>query len=63
MEAEAGLDMTPESAESLVECVKKLVGDDALCRQLGENAYHNIALVHNRDSQAVEYLQILDGVV
>ena len=59
MEAEAGLDMTPESAESLVACVKKLADDDALCRQLGENAYNNIAKVHNRDKQAEEYLDIL----
>ena len=59
MDAEAGLDMTPESAESLVECVKKLVGDPKLCASLGENAYHNIALVHNRDKQAEEYLRKL----
>ena len=59
MDAEAGLDMTPESVESLVECVKRLVEDEALCARLGENAYNNIAKVHNRDRQAEEYLDIL----
>ena len=59
MDAEAGLDMEPESAESLVACVTKLAGDKELCARLGENAYNNIALVHNRDKQAEEYLDIL----
>ena len=63
MDAKAGLDMTPESADSLVECVEKLVGDPELCKQLGENAYNNIAKVHNRDKQAEDYLRILKGVV
>ena len=59
MDAHAGLDMTPENADSLVECVEKLVGDPELCKQLGENAYNNIAKVHNRDKQAEEYLKVL----
>lgn len=59
MDAHAGLDMTPESADSLVECVEKLAGDAELCKQLGENAYNNIAKVHNRDKQAEEYLKVL----
>ena len=62
MDAEAGLDMTPESAASLVECVKKLVDNPELCKQLGENAYNNIAKVHNRDKQAEDYLKILEEV-
>lgn len=63
MDAEAGLDMTPESAESLVECVKKLVDDPALCCKLGENAYNNIAKVYNRDQQASDYLSILNRTI
>ncbi len=63
MDANAGLDMTPENADSLVECVEKLAGDPELCKQLGENAYNNIAKVHNRDKQAEDYLRILKGVV
>ena len=59
MDAEAGLDMKPESAESLVECVQKLASDGVLCKRLGENAYNDIALVHNRDKQAEDYLKVL----
>ena len=62
MDAEAGLDMKPESAESLVECVKKLVDNPELCKQLGENAYNNIAKVHNRDKQAEDYIKILEEI-
>ena len=63
MDANAGLDMTPECATSLVECVKKLYDNPELCTKLGENAYENIAKVHNRDRQAEDYLEILKGVV
>jgi glycosyltransferase involved in cell wall biosynthesis len=59
LDAEAGLDMKPENAESLVACVRRLAGDPELCRQLGENAYRNIAQIHNRDRQAEEYLEII----
>ena len=62
MDAEAGLDMKPESAESLVECVKKLADNPELCKQLGENAYNNIAKVHNRDKQADDYIKILEEI-
>lgn len=63
MEAGAGVDMTPESADSLVACVKTLAGDPELCRRLGANAYNNIAKVHNRDRQAIDYMNILKGIV
>ena len=59
LDAEAGLDMTPESADSLVDCVHRLAEDPALCARLGENAYNNIAKVHNRDQQAIDYLSVL----
>lgn len=60
MDAQAGLDMMPESADSLVACVEKLASDPALCSRLGENAYTNIAKVHNRDKQAEDYLKTLE---
>lgn len=63
IDAQAGLDMTPESADSLVECVEKLAADTELCKELGENAYSNIAKVHNRDKQAEDYIEILKGIV
>lgn len=62
MDAGAGLDMKPESAQSLAECVERLVADPALSVRLGENAYRNIALVHNRDAQAKEYLEVLYSI-
>ena len=62
MDAEAGLDMKPESAESLVECVKKLADNPERCKQIGENAYNNIAKVHNRDKQAEDYIKILEEI-
>jgi len=62
LDAQAGLDMKPEDAESLVACVQRLVDDPDLCRQLGENAYNNIAKIHNRDQQAEDYLAILKAV-
>lgn len=62
MAAEAGMDMMPENAESLVDCVTRLAADPELCARLGENAYRNIALVHNRDRQAEEYLKELGSL-
>lgn len=59
LDAEAGLDMAPESADSLVDCVRRLAADPALCARLGENAYNNIAKIHNRDQQSVDYLSVL----
>ena len=63
LDAKAGLDMKPGDAASLVECVQRLAADSGLCRQLGENAYTNIAMVHNRDRQAKDYLELLEGVL
>ena len=62
LDAEAGLDMKPESAESLIECTNKLAADPELCKRLGENAYLNIAMVHNRDKQAEDYIQVLQEI-
>ena len=56
------VNMKPEDADSLVECVNRLVADEALCQRLGENAYSNIAMVHNRDKQAEDYLMILQEI-
>jgi len=63
MDAKAGVDMTPEDPDSLVACVKRLAEDPALCRELGENAYENIAKIHNRDQQAADYESIVKRVV
>lgn len=62
LDAEAGLDMKPESAESLIECTNKLAADPELCKRLGENAYSNIAMIHNRDKQAEDYIRVLQEI-
>ena len=62
LDADAGLDMEPENADSLVSCVRRLAADPALCARLGENAQANIARVHTRDSQARDYLAILQSL-
>lgn len=61
-DAEAGISMEPGSADDLVSAVLSLSADPALCERLGQNARKNIALVHNRDAQAKNYLGILDGL-
>ena len=63
MDAQAGLDMTPESADSLADCVTRLVRDPALGARLGQNAYANIARRFSRDQQAADYLALLKEVV
>lgn len=59
MDAEAGVAMEPGNAQELVEGVRRLAGDAELCRRLGSNGYERIAKVHNRDTQAAAYLEIL----
>lgn len=63
MDAQAGVDMEPENADSLVDCVTRLCNDASLCERLGRNAYDNIAKIHNRDQQAADYIDILEKVV
>ena len=60
MDAEAGISMEPENAEQLVDGLEKLAADSELCRRLGENAYCNIASKYDRDTQAKDYLDILE---
>lgn len=62
LDAEAGLDMKPEDAGSLIECVQKMLAAPEMCRRLGENAYEKIAKVHNRDRQADDYLRVLKEI-
>ncbi len=62
MKAQAGVDMGPDDADSLVACVEQLVSDPALCQCLGKNAYENIAKVYNRGAQAASYLEILKRI-
>lgn len=60
LDAEAGFPMEPENAGELVEILKKMVDDKALCDRLGMNAFQNISTKYNRDQQAKDYLEILE---
>lgn len=60
LDAKAGIPMDPEGAGELVEALLKLADSPELCRELGQNAYENIAGQYDRDSQARSYLEILE---
>ncbi len=60
MEAGAGIPMGPENVQEMVDALEKLAADPELCRRLGENAYRNIASKYTRDTQAQDYLKILE---
>jgi len=56
--AKAGIYFESENADELVNAVLKFYNNKNLIKELGENAYNNIALKYNRDSQAKEYIKI-----
>lgn len=60
MEAEAGIPMEPENAADMVKGLITLADDPELCRRLGDNAFRNIAARYDRDTQAKDYLSILN---
>lgn len=60
LDAEAGIPMEPENAVQMADALERLAADPEFCRQLGENAYRNIATRYDRDLQADEYLKILE---
>ena len=62
MDAGAGLSMSPGNADELVDCALKLASDPELCEKLGRGAHEKIAKVHNRDSQAADYLALLGRI-
>jgi len=60
LDAKAGIPMEPENAGELMEALLKLADSPELCRELGQNAYENIAKQYDRDVQARNYLEILE---
>ena len=60
LDAGAGIGMEPENAEEMADALEKFAADPELCRQLGQNAYDNIATKYDRDTQAEEYGKILE---
>lgn len=63
MDAGAGVPMEPENAPEMVSALIHLADHPEEGRQLGENARRNIAGRFNRDSQARDYLAILEKTI
>jgi len=63
LDAGAGLAMEPENAGELTDLLIKLADDPALCETMGQNALTRIASRYDRDTQAMEYLEILNRFV
>lgn len=63
LDAGAGLAMEPENAGELTDLLIKLADDPALCETMGQNARIRIASKYDRDTQAMEYLEILNRFV
>lgn len=63
MESGAGLEMEPDSAESLVEAVETLADDRSLLARLGRTARQRVAADFNRDVLAARFLELMERVV
>jgi len=61
-EAQAGIDMEPGSAESLVAAVERLADDPGLAEDLGRYARDYVREHYNRDVLAAEMLEVLEQV-
>ena len=62
MEAGAGVEMEPESAESLVQAVERLADDSHFASRLGHSAREYVAKHYNRDVLAERFLLLLQDV-
>ncbi|MGQ0633603.1 MAG: glycosyltransferase family 4 protein [Planctomycetaceae bacterium] len=60
--AHAGVEMEPESAASLVECVTRLADDRELSSELGRSARQFVARNYSRDVLAQTMLHVLQNV-
>ncbi|MBO7611917.1 MAG: glycosyltransferase family 4 protein [Elusimicrobia bacterium] len=61
--ANAGIYFEPENVDGLVNAIVKFYNDKKLIKELGENAFNNIALKYNRDNQAAKYLEVMNSVI
>ncbi len=59
MNAEAGIEMQPESADSLLQAIDELVGDDGAARAMGTAAREYVSKHFTRNTMANRYLQLL----
>lgn len=62
MEAGAGVEMEPDSPESLVQCIEKLTDSPELARHISRSARKYVAKHYNRDGLATRYLHLLELV-
>ena len=62
-EAEAGLDMEPGNADSLIECLDRLAKDDGLYSSLSSSARRFVLDEFSRDAFAATYLELLASLV
>lgn len=61
-EANAGLEMEPGNADSLVDCVDRLSTDSELYHSLSASARRFVLEEFSRDAFAATYLQLLEGL-
>jgi hypothetical protein len=62
-EAEAGICMQPENEVELLAALERLAADPALARRLGDAGYERIARRYSYDRLAVEYMELLEGLL
>ncbi len=62
-EAEAGICITPEDEDELLDAIERLRGDPQLGRQFGESGYSYVCEHHDRESLSLDYLALLKSVL
>ncbi len=62
MDAGAGIEMEPDSPESLVQCIEKLTDSPTLADEIGRSARSYVAQHYNRDELAARYLRLLERI-
>lgn len=62
MDAGAGIEMEPDSPESLVQCIEKLTDSPTLAAEISRSARTYVARHYNRDELAARYLRLLEQV-
>jgi glycosyltransferase involved in cell wall biosynthesis len=61
-QAQAAVEMEPESAVSLADALEKLADDSTFCKQLGDNGRRYVAQHYDRKKLADDYLKLLSQV-
>lgn len=61
-ESGSGINIEPESSQQLVQAVRKLKADPALCRALGQSGFEYVSTHFDRDRLAKDYLEHIENV-